>query len=127
MTTMANVIRGYGALQVGPAIAATDLGAGRAELMPLLLALRELTERERGVTELLVAGLGTDEIATRVHISRHTPRDRVKAMFAKVDVSRPRADRRAGHRSRWRPDGPTRARRMTVAGTSYRERGAALK
>lgn len=64
--------------------------ADRAELMPLLIALHGLTERERDVAELLVAGLGTDEIATRLHISRHTLRDYVKAIFAKVGVcSRP--------------------------------------
>lgn len=64
--------------------------ADRAELMPLLVALHGLTERERNVAELLVAGLGTDEIATRLHISRHTVRDYVKAIFTKVGVrSRP--------------------------------------
>src|SRR5205823_2918734 len=61
--------------------------ADRAELMPLLLALHGLTERERDVTELIVAGLSTDEIATRLHISRHTLRDHVKVIFAKVGVS----------------------------------------
>jgi len=61
--------------------------ANRAELRPLLLALHGLTERERDVTELLVAGLGTDEIAARLHISRHTLRDHVKVIFAKVGVS----------------------------------------
>ncbi|MFD4511633.1 LuxR C-terminal-related transcriptional regulator [Streptomyces sp. NPDC058457] len=64
--------------------------AGRAELMPLLLALHGLTERERYITELLVEGLGTDEIATRLCISRHTLRDYVKTIFGKVGVcSRP--------------------------------------
>ena len=55
--------------------------------MPLLLALHGLTERERDVTELLVAGLGTDDIAAKLHISRHTLRDHVKAIFTKVGVS----------------------------------------
>jgi DNA-binding NarL/FixJ family response regulator len=64
--------------------------ADRAELMPLLVALHGLTERERDVAELLVAGLGTDEIANRLHISRHTLRDYVKVIFSKVGVcSRP--------------------------------------
>jgi DNA-binding CsgD family transcriptional regulator len=61
--------------------------ADRAELMPLLLALHGLTEREREVTKLLVAGLGTDQIAQRLHISRHTLRDHVKSIFGKVGVS----------------------------------------
>jgi DNA-binding NarL/FixJ family response regulator len=58
-----------------------------AELLPLLLALHGLTERERTVTESLVAGLRIDEIATRLHMSRHTLRDHVKVIFAKVGVS----------------------------------------
>jgi DNA-binding CsgD family transcriptional regulator len=64
--------------------------ADRAELVPLLLALHGLTGREREVAELLVAGLSTDDIAGRLHISRHTLRDHTKAIFAKVGVtSRP--------------------------------------
>ena len=64
--------------------------ADRVELMPLLFALHGLTGRERDVTELLVAGLGTDEMAARLHISRHTLRDHVKSVFVKVGVrSRP--------------------------------------
>ena len=64
--------------------------ADRAELLPLLLALHGLTDREREVAELLVSGLSTDEVAARLVISRHTVRDHVKAIFAKVGVgSRP--------------------------------------
>lgn len=64
--------------------------AGRAELVPLLHALHGLTERERAVTELLVAGLATDAVADRLAISRHTLRDHVKAIFVKTGVgSRP--------------------------------------
>jgi DNA-binding CsgD family transcriptional regulator len=61
--------------------------ADRAQLLPLLFALHGLTGRERQVAELLVAGRSTDEIATQLHISRHTLRDHVKAIFAKVGVS----------------------------------------
>jgi DNA-binding CsgD family transcriptional regulator len=64
--------------------------ADRAQLLPLLAHVHGLTEREREVTELLVGGLATDEIAARMSISRHTLRDHVKAVFAKVGVaSRP--------------------------------------
>lgn len=64
--------------------------AGRIELMPLLLALHGLTGREREIADLLVSGRGTEDIATRLHISPHTVRDYVKAIFAKVGVtSRP--------------------------------------
>jgi DNA-binding CsgD family transcriptional regulator len=36
---------------------------------------------------LIAKGLGTGEIASRLHLSRHTVRDHVKAIFEKVDVS----------------------------------------
>jgi DNA-binding CsgD family transcriptional regulator len=73
-----------------PRVAIVLEPAGRAELLPLLMALHGLTERERQVTTLLVAGLATDEIAQRLSISRHTLRDHTKAIFAKVGVgSRP--------------------------------------
>jgi len=51
------------------------------------LALHDLTDRERKVTELLVGGHGTEDIAGRLHISRHTLRDHLKSIFAKVGVS----------------------------------------
>jgi DNA-binding CsgD family transcriptional regulator len=70
-----------------PRVAIVLEPAGRAELLPLLMALHGLTERERQVTTLLVAGHATDEIAQRLSISRHTLRDHVKAIFAKVGVS----------------------------------------
>jgi len=61
--------------------------ADRAQLLPLLFALHGLTARERQVAELLIAGRSTDEIAAELFISRHTLRDHVKAIFAKVGVS----------------------------------------
>jgi DNA-binding CsgD family transcriptional regulator len=61
--------------------------ADRAQLLPLLADVHGLTARERDVVELLLSGLPTDEIAGRMHISRHTVRDHVKAVFAKVGVS----------------------------------------
>jgi len=60
--------------------------ARAAELAPLVVDLYELTSREREVTELLTRGLGIDEIAARLWISRHTVRDHTKAIFAKVGV-----------------------------------------
>lgn len=64
--------------------------ADRAQLVPVLVHVHGLTEREREVCDLLVAGLPIDEIAARLSISRHTLRDHVKAIFAKVGVvSRP--------------------------------------
>lgn len=84
----ADVLNGVGG---GAARTAVTLEpARRADLVPLLYALHGLTERERAVTELLVAGLATDAVAARLAISRHTLRDHVKAIFAKTGVgSRP--------------------------------------
>jgi DNA-binding CsgD family transcriptional regulator len=58
-----------------------------AELTSLLLRLYGLSEREREVTELLLRGLDTDEVAARLFITRHTLRDHVKAIFAKAAVN----------------------------------------
>jgi DNA-binding CsgD family transcriptional regulator len=64
--------------------------ARRADLASLIVEIYELTERERQVTQLLVGGMPIDEIARSLHISQHTLRDHVKAIFAKVGVtSRP--------------------------------------
>ena len=74
--------------------------ADPGELMPLLLALHGLTGREREIAELLVSGRGTEEIAAQLHISRHTLRDYVKAIFAKVGVSsRPELTATLGYES----------------------------
>jgi DNA-binding CsgD family transcriptional regulator len=64
--------------------------AERTQLAPLLLRLHGLSEREREVAELLLAGIPTDGIALQLGISRHTARDHFKAIFAKFGVaSRP--------------------------------------
>ncbi|MEV4511133.1 helix-turn-helix transcriptional regulator [Dactylosporangium sp. NPDC049525] len=61
--------------------------AAPAELLPVLFALHGLTDRERQVTGLLLAGHGTDDVARQLHVSRHTVRDHIKATFGKVGVS----------------------------------------
>jgi DNA-binding CsgD family transcriptional regulator len=61
--------------------------AGRAQLLPLLVHVHGLTARERDVVELLLAGLPTEDVAAGMRISRHTVRDHVKAIFAKVGVA----------------------------------------
>ena len=61
-----------------------------ADLSALLLDLHELTGRERQITQLLLRGLPTADIAQDLFISRHTLGDHVKAIFAKLGVtSRP--------------------------------------
>ena len=64
--------------------------ASPAQLAPLLVTLYELSAREREVTEQLLHGLTTEEIAAKLYISRHTVRDHTKAIFGKFGVrSRP--------------------------------------
>jgi len=61
-----------------------------ADLSPLILDLHALTSRERQITQLLLRGLPTADIAQRLFISRYTLSDHMKAIFAKLGVtSRP--------------------------------------
>ena len=61
-----------------------------ADLSPLVLDLHGLTNRERQITQLLLRGLPTGQIAQTLFISRHTLSDHMKAIFAKLGVtSRP--------------------------------------
>jgi DNA-binding CsgD family transcriptional regulator len=60
--------------------------AGRAELLPVLVAAHGLTARERDVATLIARGLGTAVVADRLGISPHTLRDHVKAIFTKTGV-----------------------------------------
>lgn len=76
----------------GPTAAAgyaVTLEAARSEdLAPLLMRAWALTPREREVAQLVIDGLSTDDIAAALFLSAHTVRDYLKAIFAKVGVSR---------------------------------------
>jgi DNA-binding CsgD family transcriptional regulator len=61
--------------------------AKTSEIVPLLVDAYELTERETEVTQCIARGLPTGEIAQQLHLSPHTVRDHIKAVFEKVDVS----------------------------------------
>ena len=61
--------------------------AAPAEIAPLVTQAYDLTLRERQITELIARGHGTGEIAARLHLSAHTVRDYVKAIFEKAGVS----------------------------------------
>jgi DNA-binding CsgD family transcriptional regulator len=71
-----------------PAMVAVTLApAAAAELEPLRLALHGLTPREREVAGLLTRGASNEEIAQTLWISRHTVKDHVKAVYAKLKVA----------------------------------------
>jgi DNA-binding CsgD family transcriptional regulator len=64
--------------------------ARRAELVPLIVEMYGLTERESEVTQLLVSGRPIEAIAQSLYISPYTVRDHVKSIFKKLGVtSRP--------------------------------------
>ncbi|RKT67955.1 DNA-binding CsgD family transcriptional regulator [Saccharothrix variisporea] len=58
-----------------------------ADIATLLTAAFGLTEREQEITGLVARGLSTAQLARRLHLSQHTVRDHVKAVFAKTGVN----------------------------------------
>ncbi|WP_415960672.1 LuxR C-terminal-related transcriptional regulator [Streptomyces sp. 021-4] len=61
--------------------------AKTSEIVPLIVDAYELTDRETEVTLYIARGLPTGEIAAQLHLSPHTVRDHIKAVFEKVGVS----------------------------------------
>ncbi len=72
------------------AIAATTLviePADPSEIAPIIAQAYRLSAREREITQLITRGVGTAQIAARLHLSAHTVRDYVKTIFEKVGVA----------------------------------------
>jgi DNA-binding CsgD family transcriptional regulator len=76
--------------QAGHGYAITLEPARSEDLAPLLMRAWALTPREREVARLVIDGLSSDDIAAALFISANTVRDRLKAIFGKVGVSRRR-------------------------------------
>ncbi|HLU58838.1 MAG TPA: helix-turn-helix transcriptional regulator [Pseudonocardia sp.] len=61
--------------------------AKASEVAAVVIAAYELSPREAEITQLIAGGLATSDIAGRLHLSPHTVRDHVKAIFDKVGVT----------------------------------------
>jgi DNA-binding CsgD family transcriptional regulator len=57
-----------------------------AEIAPMIMQVYDLTKREGDITQCVLHGWSTNEIAARLHISQHTVQDHLKAIFEKFDV-----------------------------------------
>jgi DNA-binding CsgD family transcriptional regulator len=84
---------GVWVLMHGSPLQGTDLfaliiePAKASDVAPLIVEAYGLSQRELDVTRAIARGLKTAEIAAHLHLSPHTVRDHVKAVFEKVGVS----------------------------------------
>ena len=71
--------------QPGP-VAVIVEPAKSAQIAPIIVEAYCLTPREQQITQAVARGLSNPEIAAGLHLSTHTVRDHLKAVFGKVGV-----------------------------------------
>lgn len=82
--------------------------ASRSDIAPLLVHLHGLTRRELEVTQLLVTGMSTRDIARELWITPETLRGHVKAILAKLGIgSRAELFASLSHEPQVRSAGPS--------------------
>ena len=71
----------------GGEVAVMIEAAKGSEMAPIIAEALGFTAREQEITSAVARGEGTGEIASRLHLSPHTVRDHLKAIFEKAGVS----------------------------------------
>jgi len=69
-----------------PRVAVIIEAANPARLYPMLMSAYRLTDREKDVTELVLQGVATSQIAAELFVSPHTVQQHLKSIFDKTGV-----------------------------------------